>query len=183
MSESTLDGTVSTGGGKVVMDRVEGNLRGSSGSGPVIQVGDKPGEKRDLRDVKVKDERIEVGPNTDGTIHIEKAGGDIDLARAPRGAEVETGGGAIRIGEGRGAVSANTGGGDITIGPVNGSIEAWSGAGTLRVSLSNTDGSVKLGTGNGSASIELPAGFMAGSSWRPPTPGITAEPGSGAIGT
>jgi hypothetical protein len=95
----------------------------------------------------------------DGVLHIRKAGGEIDLERAPMGAEVFTGGGSIRIGEGAGDITAQTGGGDITIGPVDGSIMATTGAGTLTVSLSSSEGSVDLRTGNGAAIVELPPNF------------------------
>jgi hypothetical protein len=118
------------------------------------------GEKGDLRSVNVRADRIRVSEShPSGVIHIQKAGGDVDLERAPSGAEIRTGGGEILVGEGTGMVRAQTGGGNVTIGPINGSIEATTGAGTLRVSLTDPSGSVRLETGNGAAIIELPAGF------------------------
>lgn len=148
--DSELDGRVSTGGGMVRLDRVRGDLKGSSGSGPVIHVGNERNEKGDLGRASYR---------AAGTLHIEKAGGNIELERAPDGAEVRTGGGEIRIGGGAGMVSARTGGGDITIGPVDGSIEASTGAGTLRVTIVSESGSVRLGTGKGDAIVELPPGY------------------------
>ncbi|MGH7561224.1 MAG: M56 family metallopeptidase [Gemmatimonadales bacterium] len=111
VSDSELEGRVTTGGGIVRVSRVSGNFRGSSGSGPVIRVGDNENEKGDLRGVVVeKDGRKfavnEIRGADRGTLHIEKAGGGIDLDRAPNGAQVRTGGGEIRIGEGAGLVRA-----------------------------------------------------------------------------
>ena len=159
--DSDLQGTVSTGGGMVLLDRVKGDFRGSSGSGPVVYAENVKGEKGDIRAVTVEENRVRTkGVMVEsGPLHIRKAGGDVDLDRAPRGAEVFTGGGAIRIGEASGDVRAQTGGGDIEIGPVDGSVIATTGAGTLTVSVSSAEGSVDLRTGNGAAILELPANF------------------------
>ena len=163
VSDSELDGRVSTGGGMVQLSRVSGDLRGSSGSGPVIHVGDDAREKGDLRGIDAENrDRIRVSEElsrASGTLHIEKAGGDIDLERAPNGANVRTGGGHVRIGRSAGLVRARTGGGDITIGPVEGSIEASTGAGNFQGTLENEDGSVEFTTGKGSAVVTLPRGF------------------------
>jgi beta-lactamase regulating signal transducer with metallopeptidase domain/DUF4097 and DUF4098 domain-containing protein YvlB len=161
VSDSELDGRVTTGGGTVTLSRVSGGLRGHSGSGPVMRVGDKESEKGDLTGVTVSGDRITMNePRTGrGMLHIEKAGGSVDLARAPEGADVRTGGGQIRIGESARMVKASTGGGDITIGPVDGSIEAFSGAGTLRATVVSENASVEYTTGMGSAIITLPRGF------------------------
>lgn len=163
VTDSELDGRVSTGGGMVRLDRVSGGLRGSSGSGPVMRVGDREDEKGDLSGVTVdRHDRIRVSNEpgkASGMLHIEKAGGDVDLERAPDGADIRTGGGGVRIGGGAGRIRAKTGGGDVTIGPVDGSIEASSGAGTLRATIVNEDGSVELSTGNGAAIVNLPSGF------------------------
>ena len=161
VSDSELDGRVTTGGGLVTLSRVSGGLRGSSGSGPVVRVGDRDEEKGDLKGLTVTGDRITMSESAAGrgTLHIEKAGGAIDLERAPSGADVRTGGGEVRIGRSADLVKASTGGGDITIGPVDGSIDASSGAGTLRATVVSDDASVEYTTGRGSAIITLPRGF------------------------
>jgi beta-lactamase regulating signal transducer with metallopeptidase domain len=162
VTDSDLDGQVSTGGGMVRLNRVSGSLRGSSGSGPVMRIGERENEKGDLTGIEARGDRITVtgrGARTPGTLHIDKAGGSVDLERAPDGADVRTGGGSIHVGEAARLVKASTGGGDITIGPVDGSIEATSGAGTLRATVVSDDASVKFTTGKGSAIITLPRGF------------------------
>jgi hypothetical protein len=161
VSDSELDGRVTTGGGLVKLSRVSGGLRGSSGSGPVMRVGDNEIEKGDLSGLTVTGDRITMSESAvgRGTVHIEKAGGSIDLERAPSGADVRTGGGDVRVGPSADLVKASTGGGDITLGPVDGSIEAFTGAGTLRATVVSQDASVDFTTGKGSAIITLPRGF------------------------
>lgn len=143
VSNSALDGRVSTGGGLVQFRQVTGNVKGSSGSGPVIRGGPDDGG---------------------GPISMEKAGGDIYLAEAPEGADVRTGGGKIRIGAASGAVRASTGGGDIDIGPISGTVYAGTGAGdvTVRIArLSAGDPAVEISAGVGAVTLELPSGLSA----------------------
>lgn len=179
VDDVNLSGSVSTGGGRVMLSRVSGGLRGSSGSGPVMY-GDRSeprGQIRgagrndttaDLRSVIVRPDgkRITLGNVTraDGapTLHIEKAGGAVDLAEAPAGAVISTGGGDIRVGRSAGMVEASTGGGDITIGPVAGSVIAGTGAGTVSVTLADADGepqSVDIHAGVGRVTLILPRDF------------------------
>lgn len=177
VSDSNLSGRVSTGGGLVMLSKVSGGLRGSSGSGPVIHgdvMDERPGsgsnarprETGDLSSVNVTGggSRIDIGRNTTyraGTLHIEKAGGDIVLNAAPNGARVHTGGGDIRVGESRDAVSAHTGGGDVQIGPASASVEAGTGAGEVRIVIDRvTPGQViEAWSGKGRVIIELPRDF------------------------
>jgi hypothetical protein len=179
VDDVNLSGSVSTGGGRVMLSRVSGGLRGSSGSGPVMygDRSDAGGQVRasgrnepsaDLRSVTVQPDgkRITLGSVTraDGapTLHIEKAGGGVDLAEAPGGAVISTGGGDIRVGRSAGVVEASTGGGDITIGPVAGSVIAGTGAGTVSVTLADADGepqNVDIHAGVGRITVILPPDF------------------------
>jgi DUF4097 and DUF4098 domain-containing protein YvlB len=164
-------GTVSTGGGMVRLSRVRGGLQGSSGSGPVIyaEAAGRPGTRADaeagyvdLEGVKVDDSQVyvdETRADHVGVLHIERAGGDIDLEAAPRGARITTGGGAIRVGRSAGEVEANTGGGDIEIGPVAGSVVAGTGAGDIEVTLIDAEGeaqTVEISSGTGRIVVDLP---------------------------
>jgi hypothetical protein len=160
--ESTLDGRVSTGGGEVLIDRVKGNIKGSSGSGPVMYAETDKGEKGDLRAYTTdKEGRISVSQDElhAGVVHISKAGGEVHLERAPHGAVIRTGGGDVQVGRSEGQVRVTTGGGNITLGPVHGSVDATTGAGTVTVTVTDPAGSIDIGTGNGAAIIELPAGY------------------------
>ena len=169
VSDSHLDGKVTTGGGMVTLSRVSGGLRGSSGSGPVMyaEPSAEGGPSGDIDRVRVlrSGNRIEhEDPVADGTgrLHVERAGGDIDLAEAPAGAVVDTGGGDIVVGRAGGSVEASTGGGNIRIGPVAGSVRAGTGAGDVEVTLVDADGepqTVEVHSGNGRVTIDLPAGF------------------------
>jgi DUF4097 and DUF4098 domain-containing protein YvlB len=136
-------GSVSTGGGTVKLSRVKGGLRGSSGSGPVVYADATDDEGTgDLTNVRVNgtDGHIVVGTNAAGLLHIQRAGGTVDLDEVPNGAEIRTGGGDIRIRKGAGSIDAQTGGGDITIGPIAGSVSASTGAGDVSLRLASLKG-------------------------------------------
>jgi beta-lactamase regulating signal transducer with metallopeptidase domain/DUF4097 and DUF4098 domain-containing protein YvlB len=170
VSDSDLSGMISTGGGTVRLSRVRGGLRGHSGSGPVIYAegsaasgtdkttGDLEGVTIDKSHIRVDDEY----QDRRGLLHIQKAGGAVDLNEAPEGASISTGGGDIRVGRASGLVDASTGGGDVRIGPVAGSVEANTGAGDVHVILSKASGddqSVDLWSGKGRIIVELPPDF------------------------
>jgi hypothetical protein len=172
--DSDLSGSVQTGGGTILISRVSGGLRGSSGSGPVIY-GDEITDRRDGRrsattdlssvEVNAGGSRITVGKDTDyraGSLNIEKAGGDINLDAAPNGARVRTGGGRVTVGRSDGDVVASTGGGDVSVGPATGSVRAGTGAGEVRIvvdRLRSTDQVIEATSGNGRIIIELPSDF------------------------
>jgi beta-lactamase regulating signal transducer with metallopeptidase domain len=167
VTDSRLDGAVMTGGGSVHLSRVLGKLRGSSGSGPVIyadpDVSSEGGEEAgDLSGVDVDPDHERITLDHDrrvGRLHIEKAGGNVDLAEAPHGATISTGGGDIHVGRSGGAISAQTGGGDIEVGPASGSVSAGTGGGTVRVTLapaSGRDQDVDIRAGGGRVIVELP---------------------------
>jgi hypothetical protein len=169
VSDSELSGRVSTGGGSVVLSRVRGGLRGSSGSGPVIHGESGSGRTTgtaDLSDMRVDRDNatISIGRNTEyrsGSLSIEKAGGHIDLDRAPNGARVHTGGGNVTVGRSAGFVSASTGGGDVTVGPVAGSVRAGTGSGEVHVMIDKADEEqvIDVTSGTGRVIIELPRDF------------------------
>ena len=128
VSDSHLSGSVSTGGGQVVLSGVSGGLNGSSGSGPVVYGDDGSERTTDLGDVDVNGDEIHVkgssgGAHADqaGVLHVSRAGGDVHLDDAPKGAHISTGGGRVTVDRSGGAVDASTGGGDIEIGPSSGS--------------------------------------------------------------
>lgn len=159
-----------TGGGTVKLSQVRGGLRASSGSGPVIHTGSPgtPGSHEstgDLDGISIDKSHVHIGHTREGargSLHIEKAGGDVDLDQAPEGAWVSTGGGHIRIGRAAGAVDASTGGGGIEIGPVAGSVTAGTGAGDVHVTLADAPGdeqNVEITSGSGRILVDLPPGF------------------------
>jgi beta-lactamase regulating signal transducer with metallopeptidase domain len=178
VTDSDLSGTVSTGGGTVVLSRVSGGLRGSSGSGPVIygESSSRDEGRRsttataDLSSVEVRRDgsRITVGgepPHSDyrgGVLHIDKAGGDINLNAAPDGARISTGGGDVTVGPSEGDIVASTGGGDVTIGPATSSVRAGTGAGEVRIvvdRLQTRNQVIEATSGKGRIIIELPSDF------------------------
>ena len=136
LENSTLDGRVSTGGGLVRVKNVKGDVSATSGSGPVIR------------------EDAETGARS-----FSKAGGAIDVEHAGKDTEFHTGGGSIRIGSSEGTLVAHTGGGSIRIGPSSGSVIATTGAGDVEVTIVDGDDvhNVKIETGNGNATVWLPA--------------------------
>jgi len=171
VSDSHLSGSVSTGGGQVVLSGVSGGLNGSSGSGPVVYGDDGSERTTDLGDVDVNGDEIHVkgssgGAHADqaGVLHVSRAGGDVHLDDAPKGAHISTGGGRVTVDRSGGAVDASTGGGDIEIGPSSGSVSATTGAGRVRVTIvsgSSPEHSVDISSGSGAAVIDLPADLSA----------------------
>jgi len=158
-----LSGSMSTGGGKVWFSRVRGGLRGSSGSGPVVNAEDPESSLDDVTTTK-HDSKFTVGDRFEGRLHITKAGGDIEVGSAPKGVYASTGGGDVHIGTGAGRVEAHTGGGDITVGPIAGSVNASTGAGEVTISLADANGadqSVSVVTGYGRVILELPQSINA----------------------
>lgn len=159
VNDVDMSGTMTTGGGKVWLSRVRGGLSASSGSGPVVN-----SSSGSLDDVTEKDSKFTVGDRFEGTLRIEKAGGDIEVEAAPKGVHASTGGGDVRIGRGAGHVEAHTGGGDITVGPIAGSVDASTGAGEVTITLTDARGadqSVNVFTGYGRVILELPPSINA----------------------
>lgn len=175
VADSTLDGSVTTGGGLVTLSRVSGGLRGNSGSGPIIYAeprdgGDPEKGTADLSALEIDeaghvgfaDGEPDAGADDLGRLHITRAGGEVELARAPHGAVISTGGGNVVVGRSAGLVDASTGGGDITIGPVAGSVRAGTGAGKVTVLLEDASGeeqTVEITSGSGAVVLVLPEGF------------------------
>jgi beta-lactamase regulating signal transducer with metallopeptidase domain len=174
VSDSRLNGSVSTGGGIVTIERVSGDLKGNSGSGPVIYTGanaysvdDGRGSgssSRSTTTTTTYDNRGSKRTSTFGSsgIRMSSAGGSISLPSAPDGAHVTTGGGRIRIGPSSGEVYAKTGGGSIDIGPAAGSVEAHTGAGDVTIELTGAGShAVDVTSGKGEVVLVLPQGLDA----------------------
>jgi hypothetical protein len=157
---------VSTGGGTVMLSRVSGGLRGSSGSGPVIYgesetrsgsgsgsgfgsgsgsstssgsgSGSRSRETSDLSSVNVTGggSRIDIGRNTT------YGAGTLNIDKA---------GGDINLSAAPNGARVHTGGGDVTIGEAGGAVSAHTGGGDVRVGPAS--GSVEAGTGAGNVHI------------------------------
>ena len=176
--DAELDGEVSTGGGSVTLSNVRGGLNGSSGSEPVIRIGqgsDSDSESETHSTTRSSttvdtvttymDDAPKVRQRVDHrALQISKAGGDVALDDAPHGAVIHTGGGDIHIGTASGVVDARTGGGRVEIGPVAGSVRASTGAGNVVVTLVDPAGAeqdVEIFTGSGDVEVVLPASLDA----------------------
>ncbi len=132
VTDSQLDGDVSTGGGRISILRVRGNLRGSSGSGPVVYSEDKDESGHGLR--------------------VHKPGGPIEIGRVEGSVDASTGGGDVSIGPVSGGVHASTGGGDVHIDVENLEgvepiVDVTTGSGTVVIELpANVDARFELET-------------------------------------
>lgn len=168
VTDCDLKGWVSTGAGSVVLSRVRGGLRGSSGSGPVVSddTADEQDSDAPVADLSASESdrsRTEISSTKPtAVLHINKAGGAVQLDEAPEGAVIYTGGGDVTVGRSAGVVDARTGGGDINIGPIVGSVRAGTGSGDIYVTIADAGGerqTVELTSGSGHMIIELPDGF------------------------
>jgi beta-lactamase regulating signal transducer with metallopeptidase domain len=168
---SRMSGSVSTGGGMVYIQDNDGDLHGSSGSGPTVYSGARSGTIKGYDDnnsvtISGSGASISVNEHTgeirdrNGRIIYRKAGGDVNVAEAMSGADIRTGGGAVIIGRSAGDVSVSTGGGGIRIGPLAGSAMAHTGAGDVIVDLRGSRApSADITSGNGRVEITLPRNF------------------------
>jgi beta-lactamase regulating signal transducer with metallopeptidase domain len=159
VSDSRLAGSVSTGGGTIIIERVSGNLRGDSGSGPVTYINSEGGKE------KSEGKGTGAGKGSGfgaAGIRMNSGGGAISVPEAPDGAHVTTGGGRIRIGPSGGEVYAQTGGGNIDIGPARGSVEAVTGGGDVTIELTGAGShAVRVNSGKGEVTLVLPEGLDA----------------------
>ncbi|HJQ36609.1 MAG TPA: M56 family metallopeptidase, partial [Thermoanaerobaculia bacterium] len=160
VTNSQLDGKITTGGGTVRFEGVSGGLRGSSGSGPVVDSSDS--DEVTVNPIEHDRKPARIRTSSGGVIEITKAGGQVELDDAPHGAIVHSGGGRIVIGRAGGDVEASTGGGMIRVGPVAGSVRAGTGAGMVVIEIEDAGGrtqNVAAKTGHGPIEITLPANY------------------------
>lgn len=180
LTRSRLDGRVSTGGGDILFEGVRGSVEGHTGGGRVTRrdaaddgAGASPREGA-APNGATEDEAIRQGVTLEGVMQagvmqagvlkVSKAGGRIEVADAPEGADLETGGGNIRVGSARRFVRAQTGGGDIHIEAVDGRVEATTGTGSVSVTMTGDPGGegardVSIATGNGDVTLSVPPGL------------------------
>ncbi len=168
---SRMSGSVSTGGGMVYIQDNDGDLDGSSGSGPTVYGGARNGTIKghdDNNSVTISGSGASVSVNehtgeirdSNGRIIYRKAGGGVNVASAMSGADIRTGGGAVSVGRSAGAVSVSTGGGSIRIGPLAGTAMAHTGAGDVVVDLRGSRApSAEITSGNGRVEVTLPKDF------------------------
>jgi len=95
---------------------------------------------------------------------LARAGGSIEVADVPNGAQLRTGGGNIWVGSANGLLGVSTGGGDIDLPRVSGSVSAWTGSGDVTITVvdaGNAEHSVEVFTGRGTVVLELPSNLDA----------------------
>jgi len=144
--DSTVDGKVSSMGGNVTFHRVAGGLKGTTMGGRV-RIVDSPGAG--------------AGASDDMVVELSTMGGDIDVAKAPQGANVSTMGGDITIGSAGKFVKVKTMGGKIRLDEVDGRVEATTMAGDVSVRVVGSGGDVDIQSMSGDVEIWLPADFGA----------------------
>jgi DUF4097 and DUF4098 domain-containing protein YvlB len=141
LTNSDVDGKVTTMGGKALVEDVFGDVKVTSMGGEVIR-----------RRVTRTD-----GSSVGEEVHIDTMGGSIDVSDAPLGANVHTMGGDITIESAAVSVEAETMGGDIEIGEADGWVKATTMAGDVHVRVVGSH-DVKLETMHGEVRLELPDG-------------------------
>lgn len=91
--------------------------------------------------------------DANGTVHISKMGGDIDVQDAPNGADLNTMGGSIRVNNSGSFANVKTMGGNIDVHNVSGPLDATTMGGNIRV-LAAAD-SVHAKSMGGNVSVRL----------------------------
>jgi len=147
LTGSRLDGSLTTMGGKVLFEDVEGDVDGKSMGGNVI-----------LRNVRRSD-----GSSTGDMVKISTMGGDVEVDDAPAGADLHTMGGDIEVGRAAGFVKAKTMGGDIELEAIDGWIEATTMGGDIEARMvgdvASGDRHVELTSMSGDVELIVPAGL------------------------
>jgi beta-lactamase regulating signal transducer with metallopeptidase domain len=188
VEDSHLSGSVSTGGGSVLIQNVTGGLSGSSGSGDVLYGGSSArgtgsgigsgvgsgisgGVSGDVKGDVIgnvtggvtfsESSSDGVHRGSDGKLYVNKSGGSVSIADAPRGASIHTGGGSITIGGAGGDVDAQTGGGDVSIASADGAAQITTGAGDVEVNVTSDGKPMVIYSGNGTVTLVLPKGISA----------------------
>jgi len=168
VSDSNLNGSVTTGGGLVRIVRVNGSLRGSSGSGPVIYtdsrdpnhgagvgIGKGQGVSIATSDggssVSATTVKGANGKATTTTYVDDGAGRDYGYGRG--GIRMDAAGGPLSVESAPNGARITTGGGRIRIGPSGGEVFAQTGGGSI--DIGPAAGSVAAHTGSGDVTIQL----------------------------
>jgi beta-lactamase regulating signal transducer with metallopeptidase domain len=180
---SDLSGSVTTGGGTVLIQGGSGNLKGHSGSGPIVYgesggtinsgsgvsigIGKSRGRSTSVNINSDDDNSVTVGSggsvtindrtgevrDASGRIIYRKSGGGVTVNDAMNGADIRTGGGQVNIGRSAGGVTIQTGGGDINVGTSSGDVRVTTGGGDI--TLGPVSGDAQASTGKGDVTITL----------------------------
>jgi DUF4097 and DUF4098 domain-containing protein YvlB len=124
---SRMDLDVSSGGGHIRIDDVEGQVDVNTGGGHVK-----------IRDIQ-------------GDLEVQTGGGHLEIGRVDGELSVRTGGGHVEVDDVLGDVQASSGGGHINVGNVDGDLEVRTGGG--HISVEEVDGMVELKSGGGNISV------------------------------
>jgi len=147
LTDSKLDGTVSTMGGRVLFENVAGDIEGNSRGGSVV-----------YKNVKKKS-----GESKGKPIRLKTMGGAMMVNHAPNGAILHTMGGEISIKSAKKFVDAKTMGGNIVVAELDGWIKASTMGGKIDVTVINDAGKgerdVTLESKGGDIHLTIPAGF------------------------
>jgi len=161
---------LSTSGGDLKIDDVEGSLDGRTSGGDIVahEVSQKCTLSTSGGDIQVDHAAADLEVNTSGgeitigtvgkdlkavtaggNIDVDKVGGEVDastasgdvsLGGAGGSVTVSTSGGDINVSSGTGRVEATTSGGDVTVSGITGSVEASSSGGTVKVAMTPKGG-------------------------------------------
>lgn len=147
LKDSQLDGTLETMGGEVLFQDVVGGVKGSSMGGSV--------QYKNVR------HSAEEAPTKE--VRISTMGGEIDVDRAPAGADLHTMGGDIHVGPAGDHVKCETMGGNIDLDSVDGSIHATTMGGDVSAKMvgdpSKGQRDVLIDSKGGDIELVVPAGL------------------------
>lgn len=150
------DLNLSTSGGDVEIDRLQGDFTAHT-SGGEVNAGDIDGSV----DLATSGGRVRL-QHASGPVTAATSGGSIQLESVGGAIEVRTSGGRIRIGEAGAAVNARTSGGSIEVGSAAGAVQARTSGGSIESGLTGqTDRDSELRTSGGNVTVYLPDGFQA----------------------
>jgi len=154
---------VSTGGGSIEIDDLQGNVEAET-SGGGIKVGQ---IKAGSVDINTSGGGLTVKGVDGGNVRAETAGGGIDIGDVTGDVDAETSGGGIRVGRVGGVLKAETAGGGISVKKGGKTSVVETSGGSIKVDAAdgpiNADtagGSISIGPTKGSVQLETSGGSI-----------------------
>ena len=124
---------ISTSGGSIKMDEIEGNLNGSTSGGSISL------------------------NNLGGEIDVRTSGGSISINESGGTIKARTSGGSVTAKNSAGIIELRTSGGSMNLDNICGELDASTSGGSIKANILKLEGDLSLSTSGGSINASLPA--------------------------
>jgi hypothetical protein len=124
---------ISTSGGSIKIDEIEGNLNGSTSGGSISL------------------------NNLGGDVDVRTSGGSISINECGGTIKARTSGGSVTAKNSTGIIELRTSGGSMNLDNISGELDASTSGGSIRANMLKLEGNLSLRTSGGSINASLPA--------------------------